>query len=121
MSTPDFVLFGAPEVERVIKQDPQNIVEGTPEQSSWLYSNDVPTGSRSGFWECTAGKFRAKMDGYTEFCHIIEGEAHVTDLGTGMVYTVRAGDVFVMQAGLETEWHVPAFIRKSFTLCELRA
>lgn len=120
MSKPNFIHFGSPEVDRVIKADAHNIVEGSPEQSSWLYSNDTPTGSRSGIWECTAGKFRAKMDGFTEICHIIEGEAHVTDLGTGAVHTVRAGDAFAMQAGLETEWDVPKFIRKSFTLCSVK-
>lgn len=121
MTAPAFIRFGSPEVDRVIKDDAANIVEGTPQQSSWLYSNHTETGSRSGFWECTAGKFRATMNGFTEFCHIIEGEAHVTDLATGAVHTVKAGDVFVMQAGLETEWDVPRFIRKSFTLSDLRA
>jgi len=120
MSHASFIHFGSPEVERVVKEDNHNIVEGNPEQGSWLYSNHTQSGSRFGFWECSEGKFRAKMDGFTEFCHILEGEAHITDLASETVHTVRAGDTFVMEAGLETEWHVPNHIKKCFAISDLR-
>lgn len=119
MTQPSFIRFGDPEVDRVIKDDSANIVEGNPEQSSWLYSNNISTGSRFGIWECTKGKFKAKMNGYTEFCHILEGEAHVTNLANGEVHTVRAGDSFVMEEGFDTEWDVPKFIKKCFALSDL--
>lgn len=119
MSTSSFIRFGTPEVDRAIKDDAHNIVEGSPEQGSWLYSNDTQTGSRFGFWECSEGKFLARMDGFTEFCHILEGEAHVTNLADGTVHTVRAGDTFVMEAGFETEWHVPKYIKKCFAISDL--
>ena len=120
MTTPSLIRFGSPEVPRVIKDDADNIVEGNPEQGSWVYTNDAKAGSRSGFWECSAGKFRAKMNGFTEFCHILEGEAHITNLADGTVNTVKAGDTFVMEAGYETEWHVPHYIRKCFVVTDVK-
>ena len=56
------------------------------------------------------------MDGYTEFCHILEGEAEIIDLRDQSRRTVRAGDSFVMQIGLELEWHVPRYVRKCFAI-----
>lgn len=121
MSQPAFIHFGKPEIERAIKDDSANIVEGSPEQGSWLYSDDAKTSSKFGFWDCTAGKFRAKMDGYTEFCHILAGEAHITNLADGSVRTVKAGDSFVMEAGLDTQWHVPNYIKKCFAISALKS
>lgn len=120
MSKPAFIHFGKPEVDRVLKDDAANIVEGNPQQGSWLYSDDTQTDSKFGFWECTAGKFRAKMDGHTEFCHILEGEAHITNLENGDVHTVKAGDSFVMEEGFDTEWHVPNYIKKCFAISKLK-
>ena len=114
-----FIRFGAPEVDRVAKDISADTIEGNPEQGVWIYSNDMKTGSRSGIWECAAGKFTAKMDGHTEFCHVLEGEAHITNLSDGNVHTVRAGDSFVMEEGFDTQWHVPKYIRKSFVLIDL--
>lgn len=118
---PQFIRFGSPEVERVAKDISADTVEGNPEQGAWLYSAHSPTGSRAGIWECAAGKFRAKMEGMTEFCHILEGEAHITNLADGTVNTVRAGDSFVMEEGFDTEWHVPNYIKKCFVLNDLKS
>ena len=116
---PTFIRFGDPITDRIEKDVTNDIVEGTPHQGVWLYSNDTQTGSRFGEWECHAGKFRAKMDGLTEFCHILEGEAHITNLADGTVHTVRAGDSFVMEEGFDTEWHVPKYIKKCFAISDL--
>lgn len=115
-NTARFILFGAPEVDRVVKDDSANRISGKAEQGVWLYSNDVQTQSRFGVWECNAGRFTAKMDGFTEFCHIIEGEAEITNLADRSVRNVRAGDSFVMEAGLEMEWYVPIYIKKCFAI-----
>ena len=117
---PQFILFDAPEAPRNIKDDSANLIAGKAEQGVWLYSADEKTGSKSGIWECTAGRFRATMDGFTEFCHILEGEAEVTNLGDRSRRTVRAGDSFVMEAGLATEWHVPIYIKKCFVITDLK-
>lgn len=119
MAQAAFIRFGSPEVERVKKDISADIVEGNPEHGSWLYSNDTQTGSRFGIWECSAGKFKAKMDGITEFCHILEGEAHITNFADGVTHTVKAGDSFVMEEGFEAEWHVPTHIKKCFAISDL--
>jgi uncharacterized cupin superfamily protein len=111
-----FILFGAPEVPRTIKDDSANLISGKAEQGVWLYSEDAQTSTKFGIWECSAGRFNAKMDGHTEFCHILEGEAEITNLADRSKRIVRAGDSFVMEAGLEMEWHVPIYIKKCFTI-----
>ena len=54
------------------------------------------------------------MDDIVEFCHIIEGGATIKT-SDGNSHDVQAGDTFVMSAGLETEWTVGEYIKK--TLC----
>lgn len=119
MTLAAFIRFGSPEVERVSKDLGENIVEGNPEQGSWLYSDDTQTGSRFGIWECSAGKYNASYAGISEFCHILEGEAHITDLADGTTHTVKAGDSFVMEAGFEAQWHVPVHVKKCFAISDL--
>ena len=114
--SPSFILFGAPHVCRTVKDDSANRIAGKAEQGVWLYSNDVQSGAKFGIWECNAGKFRATMMGYTEFCHILEGEAEITNLADRSKRIVRAGDSFVMEAGLSTEWYVPIYIKKCFAI-----
>ena len=117
--TPTFTLFSEEQIDRVVKEDDANRLSGEAEQGVWLYMNEAQTGSKFGEWDCTAGRFRAKMDGYTEFCHILEGEAEITNLADGVTRTVRPGDSFIMTAGLELEWNVPNYVRKCFVISAL--
>jgi len=119
MTDPTFILFGNPSVEKTDTTPNANITSGDPKMGAWVYGNDAKTGSRCGFWECTAGDQRVKMDGYMEFCHILEGEAEITLLKDGSKRTVRAGDSFMMEAGLEMDWHVPTYIRKCFVISDV--
>lgn len=118
MTNPAFFLFGSSEVERVPKTD-AHVLEGNSEMGVWLYGNDEQTGSRCGIWECTAGDHRAKMDGYMEFCHILEGEADITLLSDGSKRRVRAGNRFILEAGSEMDWHVPKYVRKCFLISDI--
>lgn len=119
MSTPSFIHFGKPSVEKANTTAKANVLAGDPQMGVWLYGNDAQTSSRCGIWECTAGDHRAKMDGYMEFCHILEGEAEITLVSDGSKRTVRAGDSFMMEAGLEMDWHVPTYIRKCFVISDV--
>ena len=118
-TAPAFILFGQPEVEKVTKPTTERLVSGEAREGVWLYCDDAQTGSKFGQWDCTEGRFRVTMEGYTEFCHLLEGEAEITVLASGETRTVKAGDSFVMQAGLEMEWHVPRYISKSFVVSSL--
>jgi uncharacterized cupin superfamily protein len=68
----------------------------------------------SGLWSCTAGRFRWVF-AWDEFIHVAEGEVTITEEG-GKTYTLRAGDFAHFPLGLKTEWLVPKFARKWFTL-----
>lgn len=102
-----------PKTEKDISVD---IVLGEPRQFvEMMYSNSHDT-LKSGVWECSAGTFRANYHGIVEFCHILEGEATITT-SLGQTVTVRAGDGFVLDEGLDTEWTVDKFIKKQFFIC----
>jgi len=120
MANASFIQFGSPEVARVEKDPGADLVEGNPVQGVWLYSDDTKTGSRFGVWECAAGKFNASYAGITEFCHILKGEAHVTNRADGTINTVKAGDSFVIESGFEAQWHVPTYIKKSFAISDVK-
>lgn len=73
------------------------------------HGNILPSGEIHG-----TGWLIKNVDGFTEFWHIIKGEAGILGLLSGEVHEVRAGDSFVTEEGLSTEWHVPNYIRKCF-------
>lgn len=121
MTAPRFITFHKPEIPGVKKQpDPAVVVDGDPQQTSWLYSDIASTGTRSGQWDCQAGAFLADYTGIMEFCQILEGAAEVTDLDSGAVHKVSVGDAFVMEPGLRTRWHVPEYVRKHFVITDVK-
>ena len=58
------------------------------------------------------------MNDQIEFCHIVEGGAKIV-LGDGSDFTVKAGDSFVMDNGLEPVWYVDNIVKKSFVILKL--
>jgi uncharacterized cupin superfamily protein len=68
----------------------------------------------SGLWSCTAGRFRWVF-AWDEFVHVLEGEVTIKEEG-GNTYTLKAGDFAHFPRGLKSEWDVPKFVRKVFTL-----
>jgi len=91
-------------------------ISGDPRQFvDLMYSGQADT-MKSGIWECHAGSFSASYDGIVEFCHILEGSAVIT-ASDGTSWTVRAGDGFVLDEGLQTEWVVETFVKKHFFIC----
>lgn len=119
-SQPSLINFSHNDVTRVEKDITGKVIQGNPTQGSWLHCDIKKAGARFGQWECQAGTFRAKMDGIVEFCHILEGEAYITNLANGAVHTVRAGDSFVMEAEFDGEWLVSTYIKKSFVICDVK-
>lgn len=104
---------------RVEKDISGDIVSGAPKQFSQLMYAGHQDTIKSGIWESSAGVFRADYDGIFEFCHVLDGSATIrTDAGEE--YMVEAGDGFVLDAGLKTEWMVDTYIRKHFVICKTR-
>ena len=110
-----FTKFSDTNPPRVEKDLTGTIVSGAPVQHSQLMYAGHGDAIKSGIWESTAGVFTATMTDLVEFCHILEGAASIKT-SDGNIYDVKAGDAFVMEAGLETEWTVETYIKKHFVI-----
>lgn len=115
MQLTDFKNHDVPRVQNDISA---NTVSGEPVQHAEVKFNGHNNKIRSGIWESSAGVFTADYTGIVEFCHILEGSARIKT-ATGEVFEVTAGDGFVLDSGLQTEWTVDSFIKKHFMICEL--
>ncbi|MBM4067559.1 MAG: DUF861 domain-containing protein [Planctomycetes bacterium] len=90
------------------------VLEGKPIARGTVLLQSADKLISSGLWTCTAGRFRWVF-AWDEFVHVLEGEATIRAEG-GESQTLRAGDCAHFPRGLKTEWHVPNFVRKFFTL-----
>lgn len=111
-----FVNFLAEPVESFNKEFENDIIEGSPVQKVWSHFVGNNGSFKSGMWDSTAGVFSGPMNDQIEFCHILEGEARI-ETPDGKSRTVRAGDTFVMDNGLQPVWHVDNYIRKYYVIC----
>lgn len=111
------VHFKDHDVPRVEKDLGDTVVSGEPVQHVELKFSGNEDKFRSGIWQSTAGVFTADYTGIVEFCHILEGDAWIKT-EDGQEFHVSAGDGFVLDAGLKTEWRVDSFIRKHFVICQ---
>lgn len=94
--------------------EPGWVLEGKPIAKGKVLLQSADKLISSGLWTCTAGRFRWEF-AWDEFVHVLEGEATIRAEG-GKSQTLRAGDYGHFPRGLKTEWHVPNFVRKFFTL-----
>ena len=94
--------------------EPGWVLEGRPAAQGKVLLQSADKLISSGLWSCTAGRFRWVFS-WDEFVHVLEGEVTIREEG-GKSYTLKAGDCAHFPRGLKTEWHVPSFVRKFFTL-----
>jgi len=113
-----FVNFSEVSLEPVIKDIADDIIDGSPVHSVWSHFVGNDGQFKSGMWDSTAGVFVGPMNGQIEFCHILEGEARI-ETPDGQSRTVRAGDAFVMDNGLQPVWHVEKYVRKYYVICSV--
>ena len=109
-----FTKFADCTTRAVQKDTAAMTVSGSPEHTGWPHFVGNGGAFRSGVWESTAGVFNGPMNDQIEFCHIIEGEARI--VADGKEFTVRAGDGFVMDNGLQPVWHVDHYVKKHFVI-----
>ena len=114
----NITLFSDQSPARVEKDISADIVSGAPRQFVELMFSGQQDKIKSGIWECSAGAFKANYHGIVEFCYILEGSATITTQ-SGQSVTVRKGDGFVLDQGLETEWVVETHIKKQFFICSV--
>lgn len=110
------VKFSDTDAPKVQKDLGDTIVSGTPVQHVQLKFLGAQDSFKSGVWESTAGVFSADYTGIIEFCQILEGSASIRT-GDGKTITVTAGDAFVLDDGLQTEWTVDEYVKKNFVIC----
>ncbi len=94
--------------------EPSWILEGTPEARGTILVQSADKLISSGLWSCTTGKFRWEF-GWDEFVQVLEGEVFISEQG-GDTHHLQPGDIAHFPIGLKTEWHVPTFVKKVFTL-----
>jgi uncharacterized cupin superfamily protein len=97
-------LLGAP-----IKGD--WILDGTPEAKAYPLFETIDRGANVHEWECTRGRFEWHYE-CDEIVHIVEGDAHIKDLATGLSTHITAGSSLLFQRGSSAEWTVDRYIRK---------
>ncbi|MBU2891338.1 cupin domain-containing protein [Celeribacter halophilus] len=113
-----FIKFSEMNPPRIEKDLTGSVVAGSPVQHSQMIYDGHGGAIKSGIWESTAGVFTATMTDFVECCHILEGSAAIK-ASDGNTYTVEAGDAFVMEAGLRTEWTVETYIKKHFVITSI--
>jgi uncharacterized cupin superfamily protein len=94
--------------------EPAWVLEGRPSARGTVLLQSADKLVSSGLWSCTAGRFRWIFS-WDEFIHVLEGEVIIQEEG-GKSHTLKVGDFAHFPLGLKTEWHVPSFVRKFFTL-----
>ena len=116
-----FIKFADQKTEAVQRDvAAEDIIDGSPDQQVWSHFVSANEGFKSGMWDCKAGVFRGPMNDQIEFCHIVEGEATI-EIPGGDSFTVKAGDSFVMDNGLQPVWHVAQYVRKHYVICPVSA
>lgn len=110
--TPKFVPAGKPcgEPQRS-KPSKEDVIYGDSEFRLWVF--DSPKGGPTfGIWESTPGKWKYTSPQW-EYCRILSGKTIITEDG-GESITVKAGDSFLLKAGVRCTWEVLETTRKEF-------
>jgi uncharacterized cupin superfamily protein len=94
--------------------EPSWILEGSPRARGKVLAQSADRKVSSGLWDCSAGRFQWTF-GWDEFVYILEGEVTIAQQG-GPTLTLKAGDIAHFPLGLKTEWLVPKYVRKVFTV-----
>jgi len=71
----------------------------------------------SGTWQSSAGHFSSNVQGYIEFCFIVEGDCRLVD-PDGTVHRFGVGDHFIMPEGWTGHWEVDHFVKKVYLVAE---
>ena len=90
---------------------PEQVIEGSPLASDRVVGH-WKGGAQTGVWRCEPGRFTdVKVD---ESFVVLEGRASIRH--GEAVHELRAGDVCVLRAGIETEWTVHETVVKVYVL-----
>lgn len=73
-------------------------------------------GVTSGIWECTPGAFTFPDRPNTESIVLLQGRVRLTDVDSGKVTELNAGDAAVLEKGSSVRWEILETARKYFVV-----
>lgn len=91
-------------------------IAGNPHTETYHQFTNKPGNFHVGTWSSDAGHWHISYS-EDEFCHILEGEAIITD-DQGVQTRVKAGDNFVIPAGFKGSWETPEKVTKIYVIYE---
>lgn len=95
---------------------PEKILKGDPAQSVTNHYSSPCSQFHAGVWEGEPGQWTIRYTEH-EYCEILQGVSVIRD-EQGNAKTVRAGDRFVIPAGLVGTWEVLETCRKVYVMFE---
>jgi uncharacterized cupin superfamily protein len=90
--------------------DPSWIIEGDPKPRARRLALDEDRTVSAILWDCTTGRFNWHY-GSDEIVEILDGEVELT-FPSGVVQTVRKGDMIYFPGGQVVQFNVPTYLRK---------
>ena len=94
----------------------EKVLKGDPEQSVRNHYSSPCNQFHAGVWEGEPGQWTIRYTEH-EYCEILQGVSVIRD-EQGNAKTVRAGDRFVIPAGLVGTWEVLETCRKVYVMFE---
>lgn len=95
---------------------PEKVLKGDPAQSVTNHYSSPCNQVHAGVWEGEPGQWTIRYTEH-EYCEILQGVSVIRD-EQGNAKTVRAGDRFVIPAGLVGTWEVLETCRKVYVMFE---
>jgi uncharacterized cupin superfamily protein len=87
------------------------ILDGAPEAKGHPLFETSDRGANVHEWECSRGRFEWHYE-CDEIVHVVEGDARIKDLATGLSTNITAGSSVLFQRGSSAEWTIDHYIRK---------
>ena len=97
----------------------EKILKGEPDQAVYNHYSSPCGQFAAGVWEGEVGQWTVNYTEH-EYCEILQGVSVIRDQD-GNAKTVRAGDRFVIPAGLKGTWEVLEPCRKVYVIFEAKA
>ena len=107
--------FADQDLDAIVQDTSKVMISGAPEHRVWVHFKGANEQVRAGVWESTAGVFHGPQTDQIEYCYILEGAAEI-QTQDGAVFSVKAGDGFVMDNGLKPVWTVKDRIKKQWVI-----
>ncbi len=89
------------------------IKQGEPKASGRLEAGGPGHATRTGIWRCTNGVFECTEQG-DELMTILSGRCRLTDMTTGEITELRAGDSLFVRDGSRVTWDIIDEVTKVF-------